>query len=116
MFIFEYKNSHYNFDINTPVVSKLTTTFGFIYPISSRFTISPLLRYYGDKNLLNGTEIGDVLLTDLTLSYRFSKESKLSFGAKNLFDQNYYYYGNKTKDEKMLREGRTWFTSFSYDF
>ena len=65
---------------------------------------------------LNGTEIDDVLLTDLTLSYRFSKDSKLSFGAKNLFDQNYYYYGNKTKDEKMLREGRTWFTSFSYDF
>ena len=114
--IFEYKNSYYNFDINTPVVSKLTTTLGFIYPLSSKFTISPLLRYYGDKNLLNGTEIDDVLLTDLTLSYRFSKDSKLSFGAKNLFDQNYYYYGNKTKDEKMLREGRTWFTSFSYDF
>ena len=114
--IFEYKNSYYNLDIYTPVVSKFTSTLGYIYPINSKFTISPLLRYYGDKNLLNGGEIDDVLLTDLTLIYRFSKDSKLSFGAKNLFDKQYYYYGYKTKDEMMLREGRTWFTSFSYDF
>ncbi len=114
--VFEYKNSSYNLDINTPIVSKFTTKLGYIYPITSKFTISPLLRYYGSKNLLNGEEINDVLLTDLNLIHKFSKHSKLSFGVKNLFDQTYYYYGYQTKDEKMLREGKTWFTSFSYDF
>lgn len=114
--IYEYKNSYYNLDINTPIVSKIKANLGYIYPINSSLTISPLLRYYGDKKLLNGDSIDAVLLADLTLMYNFSKSGKLFFGAKNILDKDYYFYGHKTKDEKMLREGRTWFASFKYDF
>ncbi|WP_081801323.1 TonB-dependent receptor [Aliarcobacter lanthieri] len=113
---FAYKNSYENLKIDTPIVSKITTILGYIYPINSKFTISPLIRYYGSKNLLNGNKIGDVALLDLTLTHNISKDAKLYFGAKNILDKEYFYYGYNTKDEKMLREGTTWFVSFSYDF
>ncbi|WP_418178792.1 TonB-dependent receptor [Aliarcobacter lanthieri] len=113
---FAYKNSYENLKIDTPIVSKITTILGYIYPINSKFTISPLIRYYGSKNLLNGNKIGDIALLDLTLTHNISKDAKLYFGAKNILDKEYFYYGYNTKDEKMLREGTTWFVSFSYDF
>ncbi|RBQ29377.1 hypothetical protein CRU91_04650 [Aliarcobacter vitoriensis] len=113
---FAYKNSYENLKIDTPIVSKITTILGYIYPINSKFTISPLIRYYGSKNLLNGNKIGDVALLDLTLTHNISKDAKLYFGAKNILDKEYFYYGYNTKDEKMLREGTTWFVSFRYDF
>ncbi|OCL82548.1 TonB dependent receptor [Arcobacter porcinus] len=75
-----------------------------------------MLRYYGSKNLLNGDKINDITLVDLTFTYNILKDSKLYFGAKNILDKEYFYYGYNTKDEKMLREGTTWFVSYSYDF
>ncbi|WP_198305785.1 TonB-dependent receptor [Arcobacter vandammei] len=115
--IFEYKNSYNNLDLNTPVVPKLTSILGYVYAINSKFTISPLLRYYGTRQKVEqGGKIGDFTLLDMTLTYRFSKDSKLTFGAKNILDKDYYYFGHKTKDETMLREGRTWFAGFTYDF
>lgn len=113
---FSYKNSYENLKIDTPIVSKLTANLGYIYQINSKFTISPLLRYYGSKNLLNGDKINDITLVDLTFTYNILKNSKLYFGAKNILDKEYFYYGYNTKDEKMLREGTTWFVSYSYDF
>lgn len=116
--VFKYKNKeNSNVDINMPIVSKLTANIGYIYPINSKLSLSSYTRYYGKKEVLRENEaIPEVMLFDLGAQYNISKNTKVFFNIKNILDKDYYYYGYNTKDERMLREGRTWFTSFRYDF
>lgn len=116
--IFEYKNKdNFNLDINTPAVSKSTINLGYIYPLSSKVTLSSLAKYYGSKELLgDNNPIPDVILFDMGMQYSFTKNAKISLNIKNILDKDYYYWGYNTTNEKMLREGRTWYTSLSYEF
>ncbi|MFW2352164.1 TonB-dependent receptor [Aliarcobacter butzleri] len=116
--VFKYKNKeNSDVDINMPIVSKLTANIGYIYPINSQLSFSSYTRYYGKKEVLGDNEaIPEVVLFDLGAQYNISKNTKIFFNIKNILDKDYYYYGHSTKDEKMLREGRTWLTSFRYDF
>ncbi|RXJ96793.1 hypothetical protein CRU94_01400 [Arcobacter sp. AHV-9/2010] len=112
---FMYKSSDTN--INTPIVSKVTANIGYIYPINSKFSLSSYTKYYGKREVFGDNKaIPDVVLFDLGASYNFTKNAKLSLNVKNILDTKHYYWGHSTTDEKMLREGRTWFASFSYDF
>lgn len=113
--IFKYKNG--NLDINTPLVSKDTINLGYIYPLNSKIVLSSLTRYYGTKEVLkNNDSIPSVVLFDLGTQYNFSKDLKISFSVKNVLDKDYFYWGNNIPDERMLREGRVFYTSLSYDF
>lgn len=115
--IFNYNNETTNETINTPIVSKDTANIGYIYPWNSKVTLSSLAKYYGEKKLLNiDGSIDSVVLFDLGGQYDFSKNLKISYSMKNIFDTKYFYWGNNTTDEKMLREGRTLYASISYDF
>lgn len=115
--IFKYKNEYTNLDINTPLVSKDTINLGYIYPLNSKIVLSSLARYYGAKEVLeNNDSIPSVVLFDLGTQYNFSKNSKISFNVKNILDKDYFYWGNNIADERMLREGRIFYTSLSYDF
>jgi iron complex outermembrane receptor protein len=114
---FLYKNTMLNnLDINTPIVSKATGNLGYIYPISSNTTLSGTAKYYGTKALYENNKIDSVVLCNLSLEYLLSKNAKISFGGKNIFDTKYYYYGYATTDEKMLREGANWTLDLSYEF
>lgn len=116
--VFKYKNKE-NFDlnINTPMVSKDIAKLGYIYPVNSKLALSSLTRYYGSKELVQSKgAIAAVVLFDIGAQYNITKNAKLYFNIKNLFDTEYFYWGYNTKDEKMLREGRIWNTSLSYDF
>ena len=115
--VFKYSNKEANFaSIDTPIASKITANLGYIYPVNSKFDISATSKYYGTKALINGEKIDDVLLFDLSSSYRVKKDLKFFFSVKNIFNTDYYYYGYNTKDEKMLRESRAWNASISYEF
>lgn len=115
--IFKYKNEYSNLDINTPLVSKDTVNLGYIYPLNSKIVLSSLARYYGVKEVLQDNDpIPAVILFDLGTQYNFSKNTKISFNVKNIFDKEYYYWGSKIANERMLREGRVFYTSLSYDF
>ncbi|MDD2790421.1 MAG: TonB-dependent receptor [Sulfurimonas sp.] len=115
---FLYKNKeNFDLDINTPMISKETITLGYIYPLSSKLTLSSLSRYYGSKEVLGeNPSIDPVTLFDLGTQYNISKDVKLYFNVKNIFDTEYFYWGFNTKDETMLREGRIWHASLRYDF
>ena len=79
--------------------------------------LSSLARYYGVKEVLQDNDpIPAVILFDLGTQYNFSKNTKISFNVKNIFDKEYYYWGSKIANERMLREGRVFYTSLSYDF
>jgi iron complex outermembrane receptor protein len=115
--IFNYNNEATNATINTPIVSKDTINIGYIYPWNSKVTLSSLTKYYGKKKLLNSDDsIDSVVLFDIGAQYSFSKNLKVSANIKNIFDTQYFYWGNNTTDETMLREGRTFYASISYDF
>lgn len=116
--IFKYKNKwNKNLDINTPMVSKITANIGYIYPVNSKLTLSSYTKYYGKREVLGDNKtVPDALLFDLGASYSITKNAKLSLNIKNIFDKDWYYWGQNTKDETMLREGRVWYTSFTYDF
>lgn len=108
----------YQETINTPLASKLTSNVGYIYPLSFRTNIGTLLKYYGDKRMLNNDkeDIGSTYLVDMTLNHSVSDALQVHLGVKNLFDQAYYYYGYNTTDNQMLREGRTWLFNMKYAF
>lgn len=115
--IFKYDNEATNSTINTPIVSKDTLNLGYIYPWNAKITLSSLVQYYGKKELLESDDaIDSVVLVDLGSQYDFSKNLKASFSMKNIFDKKYFYWGSNTTDEKMLREGRVFYASISYDF
>lgn len=115
--IYKYKNEEFNSaDINTPIASKVTANMGYIYPINSKLNVSGTSKYYGAKALLNDSKIDDVVLFNLSSSYSINRDMKILFSLKNVFDTKYYYYGFNNLDEKMLREGRTWNLSLSYEF
>ena len=113
--IFKYKNN--DLSINTPIVSKDTVKLGYIYPLNSKINVSILAKYYGVKEVLEDNDsIPSVILYDSGIQYNLSKNSRISLNVQNIFDKEYYYWGSSTTNEKMLREGRTFYTSFSYDF
>jgi outer membrane receptor protein involved in Fe transport len=115
--IYKYKNKEFDSaDVNTPIASKITANMGYIYPINSKLSVSGTSKYYGAKALLNDTKIDDVVLFNLSSSYFINDDMKILFSLKNVLDTKYYYYGFNTLDEKMLREGRTWNLSLSYEF
>lgn len=113
--IFKYKNNSVN--LNTPIISKDTVNLGYIYPLNSKINLSALAKYYGVKEVLEDNDsIPSVILYDLGIKYNLSKNSKISLNVKNIFDKKYYYWGSNTINERMLREGRIFYTSLSYDF
>ncbi|MDX9743682.1 MAG: TonB-dependent receptor [Arcobacteraceae bacterium] len=115
---FIYTNKELNVtEANTPTASQITADLGYIYPLNEKLTFSGLAKYYGTKQLVDTTNtIEPVLLCNLTIQYRPINDVKLMLSGKNIFNQNYYYYGYNTIDGKMLREGTTWFLNMSYDF
>jgi iron complex outermembrane receptor protein len=115
--IFNYNDEAKDSTIDTPIVSKDRVNLGYIYPWNSKVTLSSLAKYYGEKKLLDSSgSIDSVVLFDLGTQYRIAKDLKISYSIKNIFDKEYFYWGNNTTDEKMLREGRTFYASISYDF
>jgi iron complex outermembrane receptor protein len=115
--IFKYKNDEISsVNINTPIASKITANLGYIYPLTSKLDISGTSKYYGTKTLINSDKIDDVILFDISSSYLIKKNLRFNTSIKNILDTNYYYYGYNSKNEKMLREGRTFNVSISYEF
>jgi iron complex outermembrane receptor protein len=111
---YKYKTEAKEYD--TPLASKVMLLGSYIYPFNAQLNWSNTIKHYSSKKLLIHDKIDSATLIDTTVSYNIKNAFLFTCGIQNLLDTKYYFYGYNNSDEKMLRQGRTFFTNFSYSF